>query len=129
MTLRAIIAAAALSAAAFPATAADPAAGEKAYAACKACHRVGEGAKNTVGPALNGIVGQPPASVEGFNYSDALKNAGLTWDEATLAEYLKNPKGKVPGTKMAFPGIKDDAKVADIIAYLKQFAADGTRTQ
>ena len=129
MTLRAIIAAAALCAAALPAVAADPAAGEKAYAACKACHRVGEGAKNTVGPTLNGIIGQPAAPVEGFNYSDALKNAGLTWDEATLAEYLKNPKGKVPGTKMAYPGIKEDTKVADIIAYLKQFAADGTRTQ
>jgi cytochrome c len=129
MMLRVMMAAVALCAAAASAMAADPAAGERAYAVCKACHRVGEGAKNGVGPALNGIVGRQAASVEGFNYSDALKNSGLTWDEATLAEYLKNPKTKVPGTTMAFAGVKDDAKIADIIAYLKQFAADGTMTQ
>jgi cytochrome c len=129
MKLRELIATAVLCVAAAPAMAADPAAGEKAFAACKACHRMGEGAKNTVGPTLNGIVGQPAGGVAGFSYSEAMKNSGLTWDEATLAEYLKNPKAKVPGTKMAFPGVKDDAKVADIIAYLKQFAADGTRTQ
>jgi cytochrome c len=129
MMLRVMIAAVALSATTAPAMAADPAAGEKAYAVCKACHRVGEGAKNTVGPSLNGIVGRQAATVEGFNYSDALKNSGLTWDEAALAEYFKNPKAKVPGTKMAFAGVKDDTKIADIIAYLQQFAADGTRTQ
>jgi cytochrome c len=129
MMLRVMIAAVALSATIAPAMAADPAAGEKAYAVCKACHRVGEGAKNTVGPSLNGIVGRQAATVEGFNYSDALKNSGLTWDEAALAEYFKNPKAKVPGTKMAFAGVKDDTKIADIIAYLQQFAADGTRTQ
>jgi cytochrome c len=129
MILRVMIAAVALSATIAPAMAADPAAGEKAYAVCKACHRVGEGAKNTVGPPLNGIVGRQAATVEGFNYSDALKNSGLTWDEAALAEYFKNPKAKVPGTKMAFAGVKDDTKIADIIAYLQQFAADGTRTQ
>lgn len=129
MMLRAMMAAVALCGAAAPALAADPAAGEKAFVVCKACHKVGEGAKNGVGPLLNGVVGRPVATVEGFNYSDAMKNSGLTWDEATLTEYLKNPKAKVPGTKMAFPGVKDDAKIADIIAYLAQFAADGTRTQ
>jgi cytochrome c len=107
------------------ALAADPVAGEKAYAVCKACHQVGETAKNVIGPKLNGIVGSPAGAVEGFKYSDAMKNSGLTWDEATLAEYLKNPKAKVPGTKMAFAGIKDDAKVADVIAYLSQFGPDG----
>lgn len=127
--LRAMIAAAALCAAAAPALAADPAAGEKAYAVCKACHRVGEGAKNGVGPTLNGVVGRPAASVEGFNYSDAMKNSGITWDEANIAEYLKNPKQKIPGNKMAFPGVRDDARVADIIAYLAQFNADGTKKQ
>jgi cytochrome c len=129
MMLRTMIAAAALCAAAAPALAADPAAGEKAYAVCKACHRVGEGAKNGVGPTLNGVVGRPAASVEGFNYSDAMKNSGITWDEANIAEYLKNPKQKIPGNKMAFPGVRDDAKVADIIAYLAQFNADGTKKQ
>jgi cytochrome c len=129
MMLRAMIAAAALCAAAAPALAADPVAGEKAYAVCKACHRVGEGAKNAVGPTLNGVVGRPAASVEGFNYSDAMKDSGITWDEANLAEYLKNPKQKIPGNKMAFPGVRDDAKIADIIAYLAQFNADGTMKQ
>jgi cytochrome c len=129
MMLRAMIAAVALCASVAPAMAADPAAGEKAYAVCKACHRVGEGAKNTIGPTLNGVVGRPAASVEGFAYSEAMKNSGITWDEATLNEYLKNPKAKVPGTKMAFAGVKDDTKVADIVAYLKQFGPDGKPAQ
>jgi cytochrome c len=129
MMLRAMIAAVALCASVAPAMAADPAAGEKAFAVCKACHRVGEGAKNTVGPTLNGVVGRPAGSVEGFAYSEAMKNSGLTWDEATLTEYLKNPKAKVPGTKMAFAGVKDETKVANIIAYLKQFGADGKPAQ
>jgi len=129
MMLRVMIGAVALCATVVPAMAADPAAGEKAFAVCKACHRVGEGAKNTVGPTLNGVVGRPAGTVEGFKYSDAMKNSGLTWDEATLTVYLKNPKEKVPGTKMAFAGVKDDAKIADIVAFLKQFAADGTKTQ
>lgn len=129
MILRVMIGAVALCVTTVPALAADPAAGEKAFAVCKACHRVGEGAKNTVGPTLNGVVGRPAGTVEGFNYSEAMKNSGLTWDEATLTVYLKNPKEKVPGTKMAFAGVKDDTKIADIVAFLKQFAADGTKTQ
>lgn len=107
------------------ASAADPVAGQKAFAVCKACHQVGETAKNVVGPKLNGVVGRPAGAVEGFKYSDAMKNSGLTWDEATLTEYLKNPKAKVPGTKMAFPGLKDDTKIADVIAYLSQLDTDG----
>jgi cytochrome c len=127
MMLRVLRAAAALCAAAAPAMAADPAAGEKAFAVCKACHKVGEGAKNGVGPTLNGVVGRPAGSAEGFKYSDAMKNSGITWDEANLAEYIKNPKEKVPGNKMAFAGVKDDTKLADIIAFLTQFNADGTK--
>ena len=107
------------------AQAGDPAAGQKAFAVCKACHQVGETAKNAVGPKLNGIVGRPAGSLEGYKYSDAMKSSGLTWDEATLTEYLKNPKAKVPGTKMAYAGLKDDTKIADIIAYLGQFGPDG----
>lgn len=107
------------------ALAADPVAGEKAFAVCKACHQVGEAAKNVVGPKLNGLVDRPAGAIEGFKYSDAMKNSGLTWDEATLTEYLKNPKAKVPGTKMAFAGFKDDAKIADVIAFLRQFGPDG----
>jgi cytochrome c len=124
-----MMAAAVLCTAAIPAMAADPVAGEKAFAVCKACHKVGEGAKNGVGPTLNGVVGRTAASVEGYKYSDAMASSGLTWDEATLAEYLKNPKVKVPGAKMMFPGVKDDTKLADIIAYLGQFNADGTKAQ
>jgi cytochrome c len=129
MMLRVMMAATALCAAAAPAIAADPAAGEKAFAVCKACHKVGEGAKNGVGPTLNGVVGRAAGSVEGYKYSDAMKNSGVTWDEANLAEYIKNPKAKIEGNKMAFPGVKDDTKIADIIAYLGQFNADGTKKQ
>ena len=129
MMLRVLMAAAALCAAAAPAMAADPAAGEKAFAVCKACHKVGEGAKNGVGPTLNGVVGRAAGTVEGYKYSDAMAGSGITWDEANLAEYLKNPKTKVAGNKMMFPGVKDDTKLADIIAYLGQFNADGTKTQ
>jgi cytochrome c len=129
MMLRVLMAAAALCTAAAPAMAADPAAGEKAFTVCKACHKVGEGAKNGVGPSLNGVVGRAAASAEGFNYSDAMKNSGITWDEANLAEYLKNPKTKVAGNKMMFAGVKDDTKIADIIAFLGQFNADGTKKQ
>jgi cytochrome c len=107
------------------ASAADPVAGQKSFAVCKACHQVGETAKNVIGPKLNGIVGKAAGTDAAFKYSDAMKNSGLTWDEATLAEYLKNPKAKVPGTKMAFAGLKDDTKIADVIAYLNQFGPDG----
>jgi len=127
--LRMMIAAVALCATVAPAMAADPAAGEKDFTVCKACHRLGEDAKNNVGPQLNGVVGRKAGSLADFNYSEPMKSSGLTWDEATLTEYLKNPKAKVPGTKMAYAGLKDEAKIADIIAYLKQFAADGKRTQ
>lgn len=111
------------------ATAADPAAGQKVFAVCKACHQVGEKAKNGVGPILNGVVGRPAGSVEGFKYSDAMKASGITWDEAALDEYLKDPKGKVPGNKMAYAGLKDDTKRADVIAYLSQIGADGKLPQ
>ncbi|GJE39282.1 c-type cytochrome [Methylobacterium persicinum] len=94
----------------------DPAAGEKAFAPCKACHNF---QKNGVGPDLKGVVGRKAGTYEGYNYSAALKNSGITWDEANLHEWLKNPKAKVPGTKMIFQGYPDDKKVSDVIAYLK----------
>lgn len=109
------------------AAAQDVANGEKVFAQCRACHQIGETAKNAIGPALNGIVGRKAGSVEGYNYSPSNKNSGITWDEATLTEYLKNPQGKVPGTKMMFAGIKDETKVKDLIAYLKQFDASGKK--
>ena len=95
----------------------DAALGEKSFIKCKACHDVTQGV-NKVGPTLKGIVGRAAGTVEGYKYSDANKNSGLTWDEATLSEYLKNPKAKIPGTKMAFAGIKDQAEIDNLIAYL-----------
>ena len=105
----------------------DAAAGEKVFAKCKICHQIGEGAKNMVGPVLNGVVGRPAGSVAGYSYSPANKNSGLTWDEDTLKVYLKDPKAKVPGTKMTFPGLTDDDDIANVIAYLKQFGPDGKK--
>ncbi len=111
------------------ASAADPAAGAKVFAVCKACHQVGEKAKNSLGPVLNGVVGRPAGSFEGFKYSEAMKGSGLTWDAATLDEYLKDPKAKVPGNKMTYAGVKDDTKRADLIAYLSLIGADGKLPQ
>ena len=105
----------------------DAAAGEKVFAVCKACHQIGPNAKNAVGPELNGVIGRHSGSVEGYNYSPANKNSGLTWDEATFAEYIKDPKAKVPGTKMVYAGLKDEQKIKDLIAYLKQFDTTGQK--
>ncbi len=96
----------------------DAAAGEKAFAACRTCHVFDEGV-NRVGPSLHKIVGRKSGSVAGFSYSDANKNSGITWTPQVLFEYLKDPKAYVPGTKMAFPGVKDDQKRADLVAYLE----------
>ena len=106
----------------------DAAQGEKIFLRCKVCHQIGEGAKNLIGPELNGVVGRPSASIDGFNYSDGMKNAHLTWTEENLSAYVKNPKEKVPGNKMAFPGLPQPQDVANVIAYLKQFGADGKKT-
>jgi cytochrome c len=99
----------------------DAANGEKIFVKCKACHENEKGV-NKVGPTLKGIVGRKAASVEGYNYSDAMKAKGaegVVWDEATLAAYLPDPKAFVPKTKMTFPGLKKPEEVADIIAFLK----------
>lgn len=103
----------------------DAEAGKAVFNVCKACHGVGETAKNQVGPVLNGVVGRKAASVEGFNYSEPMKASGLTWDEATITAYIANPKEKVPGNKMVFAGVKDEQKQKDLIAFLKTFGADG----
>lgn len=103
----------------------DAAAGEKLFAKCRACHAVGEGAKNKVGPELNALIGRTAGTVEGFKYSPAMMKAGeagLVWDETTLAQYLADPKGFVKGTKMAFAGLKKDDELANMIAYLKTFS-------
>jgi cytochrome c len=106
----------------------DAASGEKVFLQCKACHQVGEKAKNAVGPVLNGLFGRKSGTIEGFSYTPANKNSGITWDEATFREYIKDPRAKIPGTKMVFPGLKDPKQIEDIIAYLKQFDATGKKT-
>lgn len=109
------------------AVAQDAASGEKVFAQCRACHQVGETAKNGVGPHLNGLFTRKAGNVEGYNYSPANKNSGLTWDEATFREYIKDPRAKIPGTKMVYAGLKDDKRIEDLIAYLKQFDASGKK--
>jgi cytochrome c len=84
---------------------------------CGICHSVVAG-QNRVGPSLFGVVGRPAGTEPGYNYSTANKTSGKTWDAATLDVYLTNPRGLVPGTKMAFPGLPDAGQRADVIAYL-----------
>jgi cytochrome c len=124
---RVILSAALLLVGSGAALAQDAAAGEKVFAQCRACHQVGETAKNAVGPVLNGLFGRKAGTIEGYSYSAANKNSGLTWDEATFREYIKDPRAKIPGTKMVYAGLKDEQRVNDLIAYLKQFDASGKK--
>src|SRR6202012_3359368 len=108
----------------------DAAAGKTSFNKCLPCHAIGEGAKNKVGPELNGLDGRKSGTAPDYNYSDANKNSGITWNEAQFKEYIKDPKAKVPGTKMAFAGIKNEKEVNDLWAYVSQFDKDGnTKTQ
>ena len=122
-----LIAALSITASAGTVLAQDLEAGEASFRKCAPCHSVGEDAANKVGPVLNGIDGRKAGSVEGFSYSDANKNSGITWSEETFNEYIRDPRAKVPGTKMVFAGIKNNKEVTDLWGYLKQFAANGTR--
>ncbi|GAA0728368.1 c-type cytochrome [Sphingomonas japonica] len=97
----------------------DPASGETVFLQCKTCHEVQAGV-NKIGPSLAGIVGRAAGTIAGFNYSPANKNSGITWTKEKLFQYLENPQRVVPGTKMAFAGIPDEQKRADVIAYLEQ---------
>ena len=100
-------------------------AGDAVFKKCMACHQVGPSARNGVGPVLNGVVGRPAGTYPGYNYSPAIKKSGLVWDEETLARYLRAPRDVVPGTRMSFAGLKKTQEVADVIAYLKRFDANG----
>jgi cytochrome c len=115
----------ATSAAASSAMAQDAAAGKTVFNKCLACHAIGEDAKNKVGPELNGLDGRKSGTAPDYNYSDANKNSGITWNEAQFKEYIKDPRAKVPGTKMAFAGIKNEKEVNDLWAYVSQFDKDG----
>jgi len=103
----------------------DVAAGKTSFNKCLACHAIGEGAKNKVGPELNGLDGRHSGTAPDYNYSDANKNSGITWNKEQFLEYIKDPKAKIPGTKMAFAGIKNETEANNLWAYLAQFDKDG----
>ena len=105
----------------------DVAAWETSFKKCMPCHRIGEGAKNLVGPELNGLEGRKSGSAEGFSYTEANKNSGITWDEAQFKEYITNPRAKIPGTKMVFAGISSETERNNLWSYLKQFDATGKK--
>jgi len=110
-----------------PTSAQDLENGAEVYKKCRACHQIGEGAKNAVGPSLNGLFGRKAGTIEGFTYSDANKNSGVTWDDATFANYIKDPRAAMPGNKMAFAGVKDAEDIKDLAAFLKQYDATGKK--
>ena len=105
----------------------DATAGEHVFRLCMPCHSVGPGAKNKVGPELNGLDGRHTGSAPGYSYSTANKNSGIVWGKETFEKYIKNPRGVIPGTKMIFLGIKSDIDVDNLWAYLKQFGPDGKK--
>jgi cytochrome c len=119
-----VIASSAVASAAF-ADDVDLAAGKTSFNKCLACHAIGEGAKNKVGPELNGLDGRKSGTAADYSYTDANKNSGITWNEAQFKEYIKDPKAKIPGTKMAFAGIKSENEINNLWAYVSQFDADG----
>ncbi len=105
----------------------DAAAGEQSFKKCLACHAIGEGAKNKVGPELNGIDGRKSGTTTDYKYSDANKNSGIVWNEAVFKEYIKDPRAKIPGTKMIFAGIKNEKEAGDLWTYLASFGPDGKK--
>jgi cytochrome c len=105
----------------------DAAAGEQVFKKCLPCHSVGPGAKNKVGPELNGLDGRHSGSAPAYGYSAANKNSGIVWTHETFEQYIKDPRAKIPGTKMIFPGVKNEKDVDNLWAYLSQFGPDGSK--
>ena len=108
-----------------PAPAQDASAGQRVFGQCRACHAVEAGARSGVGPNLHGVAGRRAASIEGFRYSADMRaraEGGLTWDDATLRAYLANPKAVVPNGTMAYPGLRNEAQLNDLMAYLATLA-------
>ena len=105
----------------------DAAAGEKTFIVCRACHEIGPGAKNAVGPVLNGVVGRKAGTYPGYDYSKANKDSGITWTPEELQKYLAAPQKVVPGTKMIFPGLSNPEQVKNVIAFLEQYNEDGSK--
>ena len=99
--------------------------GKTVFNICLACHAIGPGAQNKIGPELNGLDGRKAGTVPNFDYSDANKSSGIVWNEETFEDYIKNPAAKVPGTKMIFPGIRNEQQDKDLWAYISQFDSDG----
>ncbi len=122
-----VVAAAVLCASTGTVLAQDVAAGESSFKKCMPCHKIGPGAENSVGPELNGIDGRKSGSAPGYSYSQANVNSGITWNKETFDQYIKDPRAKIPGTKMFFPGIKNETEIANLWAYLSQFTADGSK--
>jgi cytochrome c len=116
-------------AAASSALAQDAAAGKTSFNKCMICHSIGEGAKNKVGPELNGLDGRKSGTAPDYNYSDANKGSGITWNKDQFLEYIKDPKAKIPGTKMAFAGIKNETEAQNLWAYISSFDKDGKQKQ
>jgi cytochrome c len=117
----------ALAATAQAAHAQDAAAGEQVFKKCLPCHSIGPGAKNKVGPELNGLDGRHSGTASGYSYSTANKNSGIVWNEQTFKEYIKDPRAKIAGTKMIFAGIKNEKDIDNLWAYLKPFGPDGNK--
>jgi len=103
----------------------DAAAGKKVFKACAACHAIGPDAANRVGPQLNGLIGRHAGTAPDYDYSAAMKNSGITWDEQTFARYIQSPRAMVPGTKMTFAGLKKPGDIANVLAYIESFDAGG----
>ena len=122
-----VLSAAVLAASTAMTMAQDLAAGEQSFRKCLPCHAIGEAAKNKVGPVLNGLEGRHSGTIEGYSYSEANKNSGITWNKEAFLDYIRDPRAKIPGTKMIFPGIKNEKEAADLWAYLAQFDASGKK--
>ena len=127
-----IVTAGAMAAIAVSATTAfaqDVDAGQHQFNKCLPCHAVGPDAENKIGPELNGLDGRHSGTAPNYSYSDANKNSGIVWTPDELDKYLTSPQTVVPHTKMIFPGLKDEQKRRDVIAYLQQFGPDGQKKQ
>ena len=125
MLKKLIVTAVLIAASSVAGTAQDAQKGKAVFNICLACHTIGPGAENKIGPELNGLDGRKAGTVASFDYSDANKSSGLVWNEETFEDYIKNPAAKVPGTKMIFPGIKNEQQEKDLWAYISQFDSDG----
>lgn len=105
----------------------DASAGENAFKKCLPCHAVGDNAKNKVGPILNGLDGRRSGTIESYSYTEANKSSAIVWNADTFKEYIRDPRARIPGTKMIFAGIKGEKEAADLWAYLTQFGPDGKK--